>query len=321
MNEHKPPPNFSLTPEQLEAFKKQLKAQKAQEPKPPDQRPLHNIKDSVFTRLFQESDNQIALYCALHPNEKPPTVNDIVLVTLQSIVSTHTYNDLGLLVRGRVLILVEAQSKWSLNIVLRSLVYLINTWKELLTCTNDNVYGTKPVTLPAFESYVIFTGHRKKQPEWLSFKDIYPMTGESLLDFRVRCIYKKEGGTDIIQQYIEFACIWDAQSRRFDKAHQMDALRKTIDICLKRGILAKFFIKRRAEIMDLATLLFDQDEVTRRTMIEHERRGEKRGEKRGERKGGKQKALEIAKSMKAMHLDTETIVQCTGLPQEQIDKL
>ena len=73
--------------------------------------------------------------------------------------------------------------------------------------------------------------------------------------------------------------------------------------------------------MDLATLLFDQDEVTRRTMIEHERIGEKRGEKRGERKGGKQKALEIAKSMKAMHLDTKTIVQCTGLPQEQIDKL
>ena len=236
---------------------------------------------------------------------------------LQSVVSTHSYNDLGLLVRGRVLILVEAQSTWSLNIVLRSLMYLIHTWKDLITCTNENVYGTKPVVLPSFESYVIFTGNRQNQPEWLSFKDIYPAEGNGGLDFRVRCIYKKDGGDDIIQQYIQFTNIWDEQSQQFDKAHQMDALRETIEICLKRGILTQFITKRRAEIMDIATLLFDQDEVTRRTNLEIWNEGMRVGKDEGE----KQKALDIARSLKLMNVADEIIAQSTGLTPEQIEKI
>lgn len=47
--------------------------------------------------------------------------------------------------------------------------------------------------------------------------------------------------------------MWDKQSRRFDKDHQKDALRETIDQCIALGILTNFLTKRRAEIMDIYT--------------------------------------------------------------------
>ncbi len=65
--------------------------------------------------------------------------------------------------------------------------------------------------------------------------------------------------------------------------------------------------------MDIMTSLFDQDEVTRRVIAEHERKAEKKGEK--------QRTLEIAKSMKTDGLKPASIAQYTGLTLEQIEKL
>lgn len=301
--------DYKITAEQLAEFIKLLAQRREKEAKKREQAPVHGIKDRVFISLFSEVENQIELYSALHPDEPAPTADEIVLVTLESVVSNHPYNDLGLLVRGRMLILIEAQSKWSANIVLRALMYLTGTWNDLLSCSNANLYGTKAVSLPEFESYVVFTGKRAHKAEWLSFRDIYFPDRECSLDFKVHCIYKIDGGRDIIQQYIAFANLWDEQSHLFDKDHQMDALRKTIEICLERGILKKFLIKRRAEIMDIYTALFDQDEVTRRVIVEHERNAEKK------------EKIKIAKSLKAKGIPSTVIAQCTGLTLEQIEKL
>ena len=110
MARQKDPLDCQFTPEQIDAFRKWLKEKREKEEKQSaGQKPKYGLKDKVFTHLFSEVENQIALYSALHPNETPPTADEIVLVTLQSVVSTHAYNDLGLLARGRVLILVEAQ--------------------------------------------------------------------------------------------------------------------------------------------------------------------------------------------------------------------
>ena len=136
-------------------------------------------------------------------------------------------------------------------------MYLTNTWSDLLACADANIYGTKVISLPEFESYVVFTGNRQEHPKWLSFRDIFFPNGKCNLDFKVQCIYKNNGEDNILQQYIEFANIWDEQSQRSDKEHLMNALRKTLEICLERDILTQFIIKRRAEI-----IFFDRNEIT-----------------------------------------------------------
>ncbi|MBO4350168.1 MAG: hypothetical protein J6A01_04365 [Proteobacteria bacterium] len=86
---------------------------------------------------------------------------------------------------------------------------------------------------------------------------------------------------------------------------------------MERGILLDYLTERKVEIMDIMTSLFDQDEVTRRVIIEHERKAAKKAEKEGK----KQRTLEIAKSMKAKGISSTIIAQCTGLTLEQIEKL
>ena len=76
------------------------------------------------------------LYQALHPEDTEVTEEQISRVTIQNVLLDQMYNDLGFVVKGRLLLLVEAQSSWSRNIVIRALLYLANTWKEYIQDKN-----------------------------------------------------------------------------------------------------------------------------------------------------------------------------------------
>ena len=62
------------------------------------------------------------------------------------------------------MILVEAQATWSVNILIRLLPYLVQTYLELIVTHKRNLYGTKALPLPEPEFYVIYTGDRKARP-------------------------------------------------------------------------------------------------------------------------------------------------------------
>ena len=66
------------------------------------------------------------LYLDLHPGDTEITEEDFKLVTLENVLAIGQYNDLGLQVRDRLILLVEAQSTYSANIPLRMLMYLAN---------------------------------------------------------------------------------------------------------------------------------------------------------------------------------------------------
>ena len=81
--------------------------------------PKRKIKDSLFIFLFQIKRYLLELYKVLHPEDTTVTENDIQIVTLNTVLVNGIYNDLGFLVRDKLLILVESQSTWSKNIVYR----------------------------------------------------------------------------------------------------------------------------------------------------------------------------------------------------------
>ena len=77
--------------------------------------PKRKIKDSVFTNLFQDKKYLLRLYKALHPEDSNVTEEDIKDVTIKHILVDADYNDLGFSVGGRLVILIESQSTWTLN--------------------------------------------------------------------------------------------------------------------------------------------------------------------------------------------------------------
>ena len=67
-------------------------------------------KDSVFTDLFSKPEYTIQLYRALFPNDISISQKDISIITLQNTLGYQIHNDLGLLVRNTLIVLLEAQT-------------------------------------------------------------------------------------------------------------------------------------------------------------------------------------------------------------------
>ena len=107
-----------------------------------------NAKDTVFSNLFSIPEYQLQLYQALHPEDKDVELSMLTDVTIQNVLTDRIYNDLGFMVRNKLMILVEAQSTWSENIVVRALLYLAQSYHELFESRLDNLYSSRKIALP-----------------------------------------------------------------------------------------------------------------------------------------------------------------------------
>lgn len=102
------------------------------------------------------------------------TEDEIADITIKHVLVDADYNDLGFSVGNRLMVLVESQSTWTLNIIIRALMYLIQTYHDYFKRTNQNLYGSRKVDMPKPELYVIYTGERKNIPDVISLsKDFF----------------------------------------------------------------------------------------------------------------------------------------------------
>ena len=221
--------------------------------------PKRKIKDSVFTNLFQDKKYLLRLYKALHPEDGNVTEEDIKDVTIKHILVDADYNDLGFSVSGRLVILIESQSTWTLNIIIRALMYLIQTYHDFFKRTKQNLYGSKKVNMPKPELYVIFTGEKPKNPPdtILLSKDFFD--GEKIaVDAKVKVLYQ-EDENNIIGQYIIFCKVYNEQRKKHGQTKK--AVTETIRICKNRNVLKEYLESKEQEVVDIMMTLFDDEQV------------------------------------------------------------
>ena len=123
------------------------------------------IKDSVFTDLFQNKKYLLQLYKALHPEDNV-TEDDLTDVTIKNVLTDNIYNDLGFVVEDRLMIFVEAQSSvWTVNIIVRALMYLVQTWHDYFERTKQNLYKSKKYRCQSrrYTSYSLGRGRQGRQ--------------------------------------------------------------------------------------------------------------------------------------------------------------
>ncbi len=221
--------------------------------------PKRKIKDSVFTNLFQDKKYLLRLYKTLHPEDSDVTEDDIEDVTLKHILVDADYNDLGFSVGGRLVIMIESQSTWTLNIIIRALMYLIQTYHVFFKRTKQNLYGSKKVGMPKPELYVIFTGEKPKNPpDIISLsKDFFD--GEKIaIDAEVKVLYQ-EDENNIIGQYIIFCKVYNEQREKHGQTKK--AVTETIRICKDRNVLKEYLESKEQEVVDIMMTLFDDEYV------------------------------------------------------------
>ena len=213
-----------------------------------------SYKDTVFTDLFKQETYYLQLLQTLHPELTGISSEDVRLVTLKSVITNHQYNDLSLLVKDQHLILVEAQSTWSVNILIRIFLYLSDTILEYINHKRIDMHNRKRISLPKLEFYVIYTG-RETVPETISLRSDFFMDPEYPLDLKVRVITTETD--DIIGQYIKFCHVMDDKIEQNGKSQE--TARQTTRYCIENGILAGYLKEREMEVIDIMIMLFEQD--------------------------------------------------------------
>ena len=278
----------------------------------------HNAKATVFTDLFTIPKFQLQLYRALHPEDTSIRKSHLKTVTHKCVVAKHLYNDLGFMVRDTLLLVVEAQSTVTPNIIIRVVLYAVQLLVDYFDKNGVNLYASIKAVCPKIELYVIQTGEHRKRPPTLNFREeFFPNEAAIDLDATVHILYANDYEENIIQEYIAFCTIRDAQRKLFGDDHPQEALEETFRICEELGILTEYLNERKNEIMDINTLLFDQDYVTQQVQKAIREEGERDGEKRGKREGKR----EIARNMLKENMDPGLVQRMTGISAKELERL
>ena len=259
----------------------------------------HTAKDSVFSYIFREPENMRQLYLALHPEDTDITEEECHPITLENILTSGMVNDLGLLVRNTLIILMEAQSTYSVNITLRLLMYLAKTYKEYVQEHEYNLYNTKPIPIPRPELYMVYVGEPRELPEVLHLSELYG-GGEGDVEVKIH-VLKDTGKKTIIDQYIRFCEICDEQRKIYGYTEK--AIKEILRICREEGILMPFLLAREKEVEDIMVTLFDEEYIAKTYRRDLLSQGREEGRREGQQEG--------------MLNTLRSLLPATGMPLEQ----
>lgn len=267
----------------------------------------YTIKDSVFSDLFMIKKYLLQLYKALHPEDVTATEDELTDITIRNVLTDNLYNDLGFSLGEKIFILVEAQSVWTLNIIIRALLYLAQTYHDYFERTNQNLYKSKKVKLPKPELYVVYVGNHKNIPNEISLSKEFFGGADIAIDVKVKVIC--ESDTDsIINQYIIFSKVYDEQRAKYGRTKK--AITETIRICKDRNVLREYLEDREKEVVSIMMSLYDEEEVMR-SYIKSERY-------EAEQNKAKKTAIHLLKLGK---MSLEDIAEATELSLDIIKEL
>ena len=218
-------------------------------------------KNSVFLNLFTRKEYQLMLYKELFPSDTTITEDDLELVTLDNVLTIHPYNDLGLLARGKLIVLAEAQSTWSVNIIFRLADYYYDSAMSYLVMRHTDLYSSVKIDIPDVEAFVIYTGRKKIDKDVISLNQEFFGGNPEKPEFKARIIHGEYKG-GIIEEYMGFCRIWDEHVLAAKTPEQkQEAVAITIDLCIEKGYLAEYLQAHRAEVEKIMMTMLSPEYV------------------------------------------------------------
>jgi hypothetical protein len=197
------------------------------------------------------------------------------------------------------MILVEAQSTWTVNILVRILLYLAQSYHEYFQRTSQDYYKSKKVKMPKPELYVIFTGNKGRKPDKISLSKEFFEGADIDIEVKAKVIYESDTD-DIINQYIIFCKVFNKQTKQHGMTQK--AVTETIRICKDRNVLMEYLAQREKEVVTIMMSLFDEEQIMK-SFIRSERHDEARETAERMIKMGKLSLDEIALCVPSLSLD------------------
>ena len=288
-----------------------------------------NYKDSVFVDLFAHDvtakENFISLYNALHGTNLDAKTTDVQPVMLERVLYMKYYNDIAMLIDGKIVILIEHQSTINQNMPFRFLEYIARIYEKITT--KDEKFGRKLVKLPVPEFYVFYNGKDDYPTESvMKLSDAFMQLDDELknqlenenypLEISVKVIninVDKENPIlkrcEALKEYSEFI-----EQVRFNIENAVsEPLTTALKKAIKKGFLSDYLNRKSTEVQNMLLAEYDYDTdiaVQRKEAFED---GISLGEKKAK--------LETAKVLKSAGVEINLIINSTGLSPEEIEKL
>ena len=296
------------------------------------QKTNRNYKDSVFVDLFAyditAKENFISLYNALHGTNLDVKTTDVQPVMLEQVLYMKYYNDIAMLIDGKIVILIEHQSTINKNMPFRFLEYIARIYEKITT--KDEKFGRKLVKLPIPEFYVFYNGKDDYPTESImKLSDAFiQFDGDSELKNQLEISVKvininvdKENPIlkrcEALKEYSKFI----EQVRSNIENNVPEPFTSAIKEAIKKGFLSDYLNRKSTEVQNMLLAEYDYDTDIAVQRKEAFNDGFSAGEERGISLGTYQKAVETAKNALSMKLTLEQIASLTGLSVEVIQDL
>ena len=233
-----------------------------------------NYKDSVFVDLFAHDitakENFISLYNALHGTNLDAKTTEIQPVMIEKVLYMKYYNDVAMLVDGKIVVMIEHQSTINENMPFRFLEYIARIYEKI---TNPKEkFERKLMKLPVPEFYVFYNGKEDFPSESeMKLSDAFIKLDENLdynsdlkkhiekhnfpLEICVKVIninVDKENPVltrcEALKEYSEFM-----EQVRFNVENEIpEALTVAIKQSIKQGFLSEYLSRKSTEVYNLS---------------------------------------------------------------------
>ena len=227
------------------------------------------IKSSVFADLFGDDEkdgkkNFLSLYNAIHDTNLKLEDTQIELKKIpQSIIKTF-YNDVSMLINGKLIVLIEHQSTPNQNMPLRCLEYYVHLLYGIIPAKAR--YKESLFKIPTPEFYVFYNGEKKVKQEYImKLSDAFLEKQEDpVCEAKVKfiSIRGKEGENlpivqkcVILKQYCEFMEImfrYQAESKELPEDENIKLYYdKAINEAISKNILVDYLTRKGTEVRNM----------------------------------------------------------------------
>ena len=274
-------------------------------------------KDTVFVDLFgrcaEAKENFLSLYNALHGTNLKIENTSVEPLILEQTVYTGRYNDVSMLVNGRMVILVEQQSSVNENMPLRFLEYICRLYEKLIPL--EKRYRQNRLPLPSPEFYVIYNGTADYPKEKLlklsdSFERIDGVSFSLELCVKTYNINKCKD-TPLLKHCIPLSGY--AKLTEYAQEAKQNGIQNPVDFavrkCISEGVLADYLKQKSTEVRNMLIAEYDYDTDMR---VKQEEAAEIATETN---------KLANAKNFLAEGISAELIAKCVQLPLETVINL
>ena len=288
---------------------------------------IRNYRDTLFRMLYRNKKRLLSLFNAVNGTHYD-NPDDLTIITLEGVLYLGMKNDVSCII-DMMMQLYEHQSTVNPNMPLRNLFYVSDLLQKYLYEEGLDIYSRKQIKIPT-PKFVVFYNGDEEQPERKEIrlsKAFSANTGETNMELVVLQININKGQNEelkaackTLQEYAEFT----ERAREHRKEMKLeDAIRTTIDECIRDGILKDFLLKNKAEVYHMCLYEFDV-ELHERVLREEEREeGRREGRLAGQREGmqnGKKFAKQVFKAFLSGKTP-ETIAEELNVPLEEVKNL